>query len=336
MLLALALFAFIVLALTPRLIPLFLGAPYLTSVIAITFLIGVVACFYQIYQLTQSVAWINAYSQGNLNKARGTPLLLAPLAVMMRGYQLPSGMSTASARSILDSVSIRLTEIRDITRYIVNVLIFLGLLGTFYGLALTIPGVRDTIHALTQGENANAGNVFGELMSGLERQLGGMGTAFGSSLLGLGSSLMVGLLELFAGHGQNRFYREFEEWISRFTSVGLAETGGLDLALDPNEDAPLARAFSRLNDSLLRLDQRLSEQTGSIEKLDELFGRIEAGLRESQSMSGDMRNAVRSLEAQLVRMSEDMNVSRDTSTRELRRDLVAINQSLREIIKIQE
>ncbi|MDO5605884.1 MAG: hypothetical protein Q4G25_12065, partial [Paracoccus sp. (in: a-proteobacteria)] len=135
-------------------------------------------------------------------------------------------ISTGSARSILESVATRIDEARDITRYLANLLIFLGLLGTFYGLATTVPAVVDTIRALAPQEGETGLEVFEKLMTGLEAQLGGMAVAFSSSLLGLAGSLVVGLLELFATHGQNRFYRELEEWLSGFTRLGLASDDG--------------------------------------------------------------------------------------------------------------
>ena len=114
-------------------------------------------------------------------------------------------------------------KVGKITRYIINLLIFLGLLGTFYGLATSVPAVVDTIRSLAPSEDGESSvQVFENLIAGLERQLGGMGTAFGSSLLGLAGSLVVGLLDLFAGHGQNRFYRELEEWISSITLIGVS------------------------------------------------------------------------------------------------------------------
>ena len=100
--------------------------------------------------------------------------------------------------------------------------IFLGLLGTFYGLATTVPAVVETIRSLNPSENEGSVEVFSRLMAGLENQLGGMGTAFASSLLGLAGSLVVGVLELFASHGQNRFYRQLEDWLSSITRVNLA------------------------------------------------------------------------------------------------------------------
>ena len=132
----------------------------------------------------------------------------------------------------MDSVAQRIDEDREITRYIGNTLIFLGLLGTFYGLATTVPALVETIRSLNPADGEDGADIFARLQSGLESQLGGMGTAFSSSLLGLAGSLVVGLLELFASHGQNRFYRELEEWLSTITRLGLssgeegsAETG---------------------------------------------------------------------------------------------------------------
>ena len=131
-------------------------------------------------------------------------------------------ISSSSAHSILESVATRIDEARDITRYLTNLLIFLGLLGTFYGLATTIPAIVNTIKSLAPGPGESGLDVFTKLMAGLQAQLGGMSTAFSSSLMGLAGSLVVGLLELFASHGQNRFFRELEEWVSSITRLGLA------------------------------------------------------------------------------------------------------------------
>ena len=135
-------------------------------------------------------------------------------------------IAASSTRSILDSVATRIEEAREITRYIVNLLIFLGLLGTFYGLATTVPSLVETIRSLAPEDGESGFEVFNRLMNGLEGQLSGMGVAFSSSLLGLAGSLLVGLLELFAGHGQNRFYRELEEWLSSITRLGFSSGDG--------------------------------------------------------------------------------------------------------------
>ncbi|WBU51978.1 hypothetical protein [Paracoccus sp. SCSIO 75233] len=221
-----------------RILPIFAANPWLNGLILGVFVIGVLACFWQVAQLFQSVSWIERFAQRRRNAAEKgvaamgdgedrAPRLLAPLAALL-GARGPVGgvISTSSARSILDSVATRIDEARDITRYLSNLLIFLGLLGTFYGLATSVPAVVDTIRALAPQDGESGLEVFDKLMTGLEAQLGGMATAFSSSLLGLAGSLVVGLLELFATHGQNRFYRELEEWLSGFTRLGIAGDDG--------------------------------------------------------------------------------------------------------------
>ncbi|WP_434802916.1 hypothetical protein [Paracoccus albus] len=221
-----------------RILPIFAANPWLNGLILTVFVIGVLACFWQVAQLIQSVSWIERFAERRRNATeRGVaalgdgedraPRLLAPLAALL-GARGPVGgvISTGSASSILESVATRIDEARDITRYLSNLLIFLGLLGTFYGLATTVPAVVDTIRALAPQEGETGMQVFEKLMTGLEAQLGGMAVAFSSSLLGLAGSLVVGLLELFATHGQNRFYRELEEWLSGFTRLGIAGDDG--------------------------------------------------------------------------------------------------------------
>ena len=205
----------------------FIDNPWLNGTILLVFAIGVLTCFSQVAQLVQSVSWIEAFARGQFQSDRAAPRLLAPLAHLFRVRGTRTGqIPYSSARSILESVTARIEEARDITRYITNLLIFLGLLGTFYGLTTTVPAVVDTIRALAPKEGESSVEVFQKLMTGLEAQLGGMGTAFSSSLLGLAGSLVVGLLELFATHGQNRFYRELEEWLSGFTRLGIAGDDG--------------------------------------------------------------------------------------------------------------
>ena len=206
--------------------------PWLNGMIAFVFILGVITCFWQVWILAQSVSWIENFVRETPGvDETQAPLLLAPLASLLKsrtGRGL--AISSSSGRSILDSVAQRVDEARDITRYLINLLVFLGLLGTFWGLATTVPSVVETIRSLSPKEGESGIAIFGKLMQGLEGQLGGMGTAFSSSLLGLGGSLVLGLLELFAGHGQNRFYRELEEWLSSITRIGLAEgdAGGGD------------------------------------------------------------------------------------------------------------
>lgn len=226
-----------------RILRIFSSNEALNGLILAVFVMGVLGCFWQVAELVKSVSWIERFAAHRRNGAeRGltvtdvagadqAPRLLAPLAALL-GQRGPAGgvISTESSRSILESVATRIDEARDITRYLANLLIFLGLLGTFYGLATTVPAVVDTIRALAPKTGETGIDVFNKLMTGLESQLGGMATAFSSSLLGLAGSLVVGLLELFVTHGQNRFYRELEEWMSGFTRVGLSGAEGQGMA----------------------------------------------------------------------------------------------------------
>lgn len=195
---------------------------YLNGFIIGVFGIGVLACFMQVLALISSISWLKRFTNGDGSFAGNPPRLLTSLVSLMRVRQSKMKIGSAASHSIMESVASRIDEAREITRYINNLLIFLGLLGTFYGLATTVPAVVETIRSLNPSENEGSVEVFSRLMAGLENQLGGMGTAFASSLLGLAGSLVVGVLELFASHGQNRFYRQLEDWLSSITRVNLA------------------------------------------------------------------------------------------------------------------
>jgi hypothetical protein len=207
----------------PAVAPIFLASPYLNGFILFVFFLGLLSCLWQMVTLVKSVSWIEGFAiERPGNELQAAPGLLASLAALLKSRSARLMLTSTSTRSILDSVATRLDEGREITRYIINLLIFLGLLGTFYGLATTVPAVVDTIRSLAPKEGQDSISVFDNLMTGLESQLGGMGTAFGSSLIGLTGSLVVGLLDLFSGHGQNRFFRELEEWLSSITRLGIS------------------------------------------------------------------------------------------------------------------
>ena len=243
----------------PTVSPIFLVSPYLNGFILSVFIFGVFASFWQMRALFSAVGWIEGFALDRPgHEFVKAPRLLASLAALLSDSRSRKSINASSASSILDSVSTRLDESRDILRYIVNLLIFLGLLGTFYGLATTIPAVVDTIRTLAPTEGGSSIDSFDNLMTGLEEQLGGMGTAFASSLLGLAGSLVVGLLEIFAGHGQNRFYMELEEWLSSITKVGH---GGDDAAgIDGSVISGLMEQTTHQIDSLKELVMRGEEQ----------------------------------------------------------------------------
>ncbi len=343
----------------PQVAPVFLANPYLNGFIAFVFVIGVLACFWQVFQLVSSVSWIEGFAHDRPgHQFTKAPRLVASLAALLRKKGARSQLGASSSRSILDSVATRIDEARDITRYIVNLLIFLGLLGTFYGLATTVPAVVDTIRSLAPTEGDSGMAVFERLMAGLEDQLEGMGIAFASSLLGLAGSLVVGLLELFASHGQNRFYRELEEWLSTITRVGF--TGDEGAGADQGALAQLAEHMAE------RLDQMQSFYAKSAEKRDaandqmellaEAVGNLSAQvgggggaemtrLAESQerlsaalenmasegagNFDAESRMRLRSMDVQMLRILEEISAGRQESIGELRADIAQLTKAVR-------
>jgi len=340
----------------PSVLPIFAANPWLNGVIIFVFFVGVLACFYQVTQLIGSVRWIENFAADNPVPDTVAPQLLAPLASLLRQRGAKMQVSPTSTRSILDSVASRIDEVREITRYIVNMLIFLGLLGTFYGLATTVPAVVDTIRSLAPGEGEAGVDVFGRLMTGLEAQLGGMGVAFGSSLLGLAGSLVVGLLELFAGHGQNRFYQELEDWLSSITRVGLT-TG--DDASDQNVMASvmdqmveqmgeLQQMFtqsdvsrSMVDDKLGKLADAVDRMTTRMERDDPTAGALERvadgqerlisvleGQTASEGIDAESRMRLRSIDVQMLRILEEISAGRQETMAEFRRDISLLAKAL--------
>lgn len=196
----------------------------LNGLIIFVLVVGIAYAFRQVTRLFPEIKWINNFRIADPGlKLEKPPVLLAPMATMLRDRTGHVSLSTVSMRSILDSIGMRLDEARDISRYLVGLLIFLGLLGTFWGLLETINSVGDTIGSLdTAGNDALV--VFEELKSGLAAPLKGMGTAFSSSLFGLGGSLVLGFLDLQASQAQNRFYNELEDWLSGITELQAGET----------------------------------------------------------------------------------------------------------------
>ncbi|WP_121630164.1 biopolymer transporter ExbB [Tropicibacter alexandrii] len=341
----------------PSVLPVFESNPYLNGFIGVVFVIGVLACFWQVAQLITSVRWIERFTARGDQGVRATaPQLLAPLAALLKRHDRRMQINTTSTRSILDSVATRIDEAREITRYIVSLLIFLGLLGTFYGLATTVPALVDTIRSLAPQDGESGVQVFGRLMTGLEAQLGGMGVAFASSLLGLACSLVVGLLELFAGHGQNRFYRELEEWLSSITKIGFSSDGeGPDLGAAGVVLDRMAEQMERLQfmfaegeQGRSEVDNRLGQLADSIERLTERIeatspsatslARIAEGqeqlaqaIREKESQEGldaESRMRLRSIDVQMLRILEELSAGRQESMAELRTDLHALGRAL--------
>lgn len=212
----LVLVAMLAAILGPQLIDAFWASPFINGFILFTLLVGIILAFRQVIRLFPEVNWVNSLQEGG--NARRAPVLLAPVAAIMRDRMGETVITPASMRSILDSVGIRLDEAKDTARYLTGLLVFLGLLGTFYGLLQTVASVSGVIQGLdvTAGDTSN---VFGSLKEGLEAPLGGMSTAFASSLFGLAGSLILGFLDLQAGQAQNAFYTDLEDWMSSMTEL---------------------------------------------------------------------------------------------------------------------
>ena len=366
MLIVLALVGVLAYIAWPQVAPVFLANLWLNGVIGAVFVVGVLACFWQLWQLVSSVIWIEGFVQERPgHQFTRAPRLLASLAALLRARGARAQLGTSSSRSILDSVATRIDEARDITRYIVNVLIFLGLLGTFYGLATTVPAVVDTIRSLApaEGEDLGGVNVFSRLITGLEAQLGGMGVAFSSSLIGLAGSLVVGLLELFASHGQNQFYRQLEDWLSTITRVGFAggdadgDTGGggataavLDhmaeqmdglMTLYEASDASRGVVDERLGllaDSVEKLVARIEREDtaeATLSRLATAQERLAAAIESGTGHGGgggetdaEARMRLRSMDVQLLRILEEMASGRQEMLDDLRADIHKLTRAV--------
>ena len=334
--------------------------PVLNGVIALVFLFGVLSSFWQVWILAQSVYWIENFVQGTPGtEDDAPPRLLAPLAALLRSRSARMSISASSSRSIQDSVVQRIDEARDITRYLINLLVFLGLLGTFWGLATTVPAVVETIRSLVPQEGESGLDVFGKLMGGLESQLGGMGTAFSSSLLGLAGSLVLGLLELFAGHGQNRFIRELEEWLSSITRLGYAGDGdGADQsalgllvdhmaqqmeelqALQTQTEANRFHSemkISELVTAMTKLTDRIDAEKGQaalLRRIAEGQEKLVVALQDGGWGGGsdaESRMRLRSIDVQLLRILEEMAAGRQETLTDLKTDIGQLTNAIRQL-----
>ena len=195
----------------------FSANPGLNGLIVGVLVIGIILAFLQVMRLFREVSWVNATARRRCRMTGIDPVLLAPMKALV-GRRQSFAMSTMTMRSILDSIATRLDESRDISRYLTGLLVFLGLLGTFWGLLQTISSIGDTIQTLDpQGRRRQLHAEFAEIRP--VAPLAGMSTAFSSSLLGLSGSLILGFLDLQAGRAQNRFYTELENWLSSVTDT---------------------------------------------------------------------------------------------------------------------
>jgi hypothetical protein len=338
----------------------FMANPALNGLILGVLLLGVIYIFRQVALLMREVAWIEGFRNNKqaLSSQR-PPQLLAPMAAMLgeRGEQF--SLSALSLRSLLDGISSRLDESRDLSRYLIGLLIFLGLLGTFWGLLQTIGAVGDVIGSLSVG-SGDLAKVFTSLKAGLKAPLGGMGTAFSSSLLGLAGSLILGFLELQAGQAQNRFYNDLEDWLAgqtRLTSGSFA-SGEDDQSVPAYVQALLEQTADSL-ESLQRTlergeENRISANSKIIllaEKLDTLTEHMRTEqslmikLAETQlemrpllaKLTEDsttrvtddlMYKSIRSIDTQIARLLEELGTGRNELVSELRSEIRVLSRTM--------
>ena len=187
--------------------------PALNGLIVLVLLMGIGLALRQVLRLYPEIAWVNGFRLGGSSSAvKRAPVLLAPMAAILRSRPDRMAISAQMLRGILDSIATRLDEARDISRYMTGLLVFLGLLGTFWGLIETVTSVGGVIQGLKA--NGDAASMFDALRGGLAAPLSGMGISFSSSLFGLAGSLVLGFLDLQSSGAQNRFYTELEDWLS--------------------------------------------------------------------------------------------------------------------------
>lgn len=340
----------------------FMANPALNGLILGVLLFGIAYIFRQVQILGPEVEWAERYQHRESGMAvHRSPTLLAPMATMLGDQQSQRWLSTLSMRSLLDGIASRLDESREMARYLIGLLIFLGLLGTFWGLLQTVSAVGDTIHNLTV-ETGDPAGMFESLKAGLEAPLAGMGTAFSSSLFGLAGSLVLGFLELMAGQAQNRFYNELEEWLSSITrlSSGLGVGDGeqsvpayVSALLEQTAESldTLQRTIARSADSsasanstLLSLSDRLATLTDQMKseqnlmvKLAEsqmemrpVLERLAASTEAAKSVSLDeaSRTHLRNVDHYFKRLLEESGPAREHLIQEFRSEIKLLARTM--------
>ncbi|MBK9658126.1 MAG: flagellar motor protein MotA [Rhodanobacteraceae bacterium] len=293
-------------ALFARLLDAFNATPIFNGVILVVFLVGVLANVRQVSRLQHEVNWITHFRRSNPDRAHAPPVLLAPMAQMLaKTERRPLTLSTASMRSILDSVHLRLEEQRDLSRYLVGLLIFLGLLGTFWGLLKTIASISEIIGGMTAGTDPVA--MFETLKTRLQAPLSGMATSFSTSLFGLAGSLVLGFLDLQAGRTANRFYTELEDWLSGMTKL----SGGSGMAIEGDASVPayVQALLEQTADGLERMQRaivdsererrasadQLGELNNQLGKLNDMLARESRGFSELAQSQQELRAALKSI-----------------------------------------
>lgn len=285
----------------------FLANPGLNALILAVLAIGIALALLQVWRLAPEIRWVNAFRAADPGHAAGTrPRLLAPMAAMLGDQIGRSHIPATTLRHVLDSIATRLDEARDISRYMIGLLVFLGLLGTFWGLIETVGSVGRVIDSLQVG--GDAGSVFDALKEGLAAPLGGMGIAFSSSLFGLAGSLVLGFLDLQSSQAQNRFYTELEDWLS--ANVGISETGGAVALGGGGDAAELRVVIERLRTAIEEMGSGRSATSAMANLAEAIQGLVQhvrteqQMIREWADMQGEQNREIKRLLELLTRETE--------------------------------
>jgi hypothetical protein len=348
--------------LSPVLITAFDNNPVLNSLILLILLLGILWNLNQVLRLRPEVLWLETYQTSRSRLAAlPSPKLLAPMASMLamregrsHGDSRQFTLSATGMRSLLDGIASRLDESRELSRYMTGLLIFLGLLGTFWGLLKTVTSVSDVIASMTLG-NGDMNLMFEQLKSGLARPLAGMGTAFSASMYGLAGALVLGFLDLTAGQAQNRFFNELEEWLAGLTrlSSGVLSEGEssvpvyVQALLEQTAEnmESLQRVLTQdeenraqVNQGVMTLNERLAMLADTMRANQHLMLRI----AESQTMLGpalqrlselqggdeSSRGHLRNIELYLQRLLTESEQGRSRATADLRNDLRLLTRTV--------
>ena len=269
-----------------QLVGAFWSNPFINGLILFVLAIGIILSFRQVIRLIPEVNWVNSLQSGETGRNIKPPILLAPVDNIMRERLGEAIITPASMRSILDSVGMRLEEAKETSRYLTGLLVFLGLLGTFYGLLQTVSSVSEVIQGLDVG-TGEAISSFGALKDGLQAPLSGMGTAFSSSLFGLTGSLILGFLDLQTGQAQNAFYTELEDWMTSMTEldhpVTAMQATGLGVSGDEMQ-AMIDRLGSTMKDT--------NSSQNAIRAMAELAHGIDGLVKHIRAEQADLRKFI--------------------------------------------
>jgi hypothetical protein len=273
--------------------------PWLNGLILGVLLIGIILSFLRVIRLFPEVKWVNSFRSADPGRAVAkAPTLLAPMAAIIGGERIGRvAISAQTMRAFLDSLATRLDEARDISRYLTGLLVFLGLLGTFWGLIETVGSVGGIINNLNVGGDADT--VFNALKEGLAAPLGGMGISFSSSLFGLAGSLVLGFLDLQTSQAQNRFYTNLEDWLA----TTVQETGAVGLSSGGPLPASVTEAIERLRHSVSEAGSGKAT-TAAMANLAEAIQGLVQHMRAEQQMIRDWADAQAKLNSDIRRFME--------------------------------